>query len=328
MSKTFQMSKLVKALVVLAGCHYAVSGFVSTELAGQISSHSSSRFTGRIARRSSEAPVTPKAGYEKAAALGAGKAALTARQILILGIASGCHIGFGALLAIAGGGSVPGMAAANPGAQRILMGAFGLPMGLFMTLVGGGELATGNFAVVTAARLEGKATTKQLLKSWGLAYSGNFIGSLLLAALAFAGAVLPGAATSAPIAIATKKVSLTFVQALCKGILCNWLVCMAVWCATNAKEVAGKALAIFLPITGFVALGLEHAVANMFIIAYGMACGAQITLSQFFLRNLLPVTIGNIIGGALAVATTYWAAFGQKKSSAAPAKSEKDLQAA
>ena len=118
-------------------------------------------------------------------------------------------------------------------------------------------------AVVTTAVLEGKASFSNLVKNIACAFTGNFIGSLILVFLAFHGSVLPGPAAAAPIAIATKKVSLTFTQALCKGILCNWLVCMAVWCATNAAEVSGKALAIFLPISGFVALGLDHSVANM-----------------------------------------------------------------
>jgi len=218
----------------------------------------------------------------------------------------------GAFLAIAGGGSVPQMAANNPGAQRILMGAFGLPMGLFMTLVGGGELVTGNFAVITAALLEKKATLKNLLKNWACAISGNLVGSLLLASLAATAGTLGGAAAAAPMGLAVKKCSLTFAEALCRGILCNWLVCMAVWAATCAEDIASKALAVFLPISGFVALGLEHSVANMFIVPYGIACGADLTMQTFFAKNLLPVTLGNIIGGALAVATPYWYAFGKK----------------
>mmetsp|Transcript_63420 Transcript_63420/g.119086 ORF Transcript_63420/g.119086 Transcript_63420/m.119086 type:complete len:292 (-) Transcript_63420:340-1215(-) len=253
---------------------------------------------------------TPQGGFDKAVALGAKKAALSPKNIFILGCASGAHIGLGAWLAISGGGSAFGLAASNPGAQRILMGAFGLPMGLFMTMVGGGELVTGNMALVTAAVLERKATLKQLLKNWSVAFAGNFAGSLLLAALAFTAGTLTGPAAAAPIAIATKKMSLTFAQALTRGILCNWLVCMAVWTANSADDIASKVLAIFLPITGFIALGLEHSVANMFIIPYGMASGASITVADFLLKNLLPVTIGNIIGGAVAVALTYKTVYG------------------
>mmetsp|Transcript_11201 Transcript_11201/g.22313 ORF Transcript_11201/g.22313 Transcript_11201/m.22313 type:complete len:206 (+) Transcript_11201:60-677(+) len=179
-----------------------------------------------------------------------------------------------------------------------------------LSMVGGGELVTGNMALVTAAVLERKATLKQLLKNWSVAFAGNFAGSLLLAALAFTAGTLTGPAAAAPIAIATKKMSLTFAQALTRGILCNWLVCMAVWTANSADDIASKVLAIFLPITGFIALGLEHSVANMFIIPYGMASGASITVADFLLKNLLPVTIGNIIGGAVAVALTYKTVYG------------------
>mmetsp|Transcript_67922 Transcript_67922/g.153700 ORF Transcript_67922/g.153700 Transcript_67922/m.153700 type:complete len:296 (-) Transcript_67922:356-1243(-) len=255
-------------------------------------------------------PVTPKDAYDKALVLGTKKALLSPADTLLLGGAAGAHIAFGAFLMISGGGSCPGLAASNPGAQRILMGAFGLPMGLFMTIAGGGELVTGNFALVSTAFYEGKATLAQLLKNWSCAFTGNLIGSLLLAFLAFHAATLAGPASAAPIAIATKKCSLTFAEALCRGILCNWLVCMAVWTANAADDIGSKVLAIFFPITGFIALGLEHSVANMFIIPYGMMMGASITVNQFILGNLLPVTLGNIIGGAVAVGATYRKAYG------------------
>ena len=120
------------------------------------------------AATSSPPPATPMSAYTKAVALGAGKAAQSWQKTAVLGVVSGCHIGFGAYLALSVGGCVPDLAAANPGLQRILLGAFGLPMGLFMTLVAGGELFTGNTAVVTAAKLEGKATWKALAQNWGV----------------------------------------------------------------------------------------------------------------------------------------------------------------
>ena len=138
--------------------------------------------------------------------------------------------------------------------QRILLGAFGLPMGLFMTLVGGGELFTGNTAVVTAAALEGKATWKDLSKNWIVSFLGNLVGSLILAYLATVAGTL-SATMGGRLASSVSKSTQPFAQAFTRGILCNWLVCMAVWCATNASDSGGKALAVFLPISGFVALG-------------------------------------------------------------------------
>merc|ERR1711998_272449 len=121
-----------------------------------------------------------------------------------------------------------------------------------------------------------------------MGYAGNFAGSVALAALVTAGGTLV------------------------RGILCNWLVCMAVWMASMAKDLPGKIVAIWFPISAFVAMGLEHSVANMFIIPLGIMSGAAITWKTFLLKNLLPVTLGNIVGGAVCVATGFWAAYGSK----------------
>jgi len=206
------------------------------------------------------------------------------------------------------GGACPGLAASNPGLQKIVAGAFGLPFGLMMTLVTGAELFTGNTALVTAALLEGKASLGELIKSWTVSYTGNFVGSLALAALvATAGTMVGGGAA---VGAAVAKTSLSFKTALVRGILCNWLVCMAVWMASMAKDLPGKIVAIWFPISAFVALGLEHSVANMFIIPLGIMSGAAVTWKDFLLKNLLPVTLGNIIGGAVLVAAAFSYAYG------------------
>lgn len=251
----------------------------------------------------------PAEGYEGAVAAGAKKSANSASKIFALGIMSGAHIGFGAFLMMSVGGSSPALAAANPGLQKIVLGAFGLPFGLMMTLVTGAELFTGNTALVTAAVIEGKADAGQLVKSWVASYAGNFVGSLALAALVFHGGTL--ALSAAPVAMATVKTSLSFKQAFIRGILCNWLVCMAVYMASMAKDLPGKIVAIWFPISAFVALSLEHSVANMFIIPLGIMSGASVTWKAFLLSNLLPVTLGNIVGGAGAVAAAYSYAYGK-----------------
>jgi len=183
------------------------------------------------------------------------------------------------------------------------MGAFGLPLGLIMTLVTGAELFTGNTALVTAALMEGKITKKDLAKNWIASYLGNFVGSLLLAYLVFKGqtlGALPGAVN-----IATAKCSATFQVAFVRGILGNWLVCMAVYMASGCKSMVGKMTAVWFPISSFVALGLDHSVANMFFIPLGMMRGAEITVAQMFAKNLIPVTLGNILGGAFFVMAPY-----------------------
>jgi len=250
----------------------------------------------------------PPAIYEGAVAAGAAKASASWAKIFKLGIAAGCHIGFGSYLAITVGGACPAIAEANPGLQKIIFGAFGLPFGLIMTLVTGAELFTGNTALVTAAAMEGKTTKKDLAKNWIASYAGNFVGSLFLAYLAFKSGTLANAPAS--VAIATAKCSLPFDVAFVRGILCNWLVCMAVYMASGCASLAGKMVAVWFPISAFVALGFDHSVANMFIIPLGMMRGASVTTSDFLLKNLLPVTLGNIVGGALCVMGLYGSAFG------------------
>jgi len=252
--------------------------------------------------------ATPPAGFEGAVAAGVKKAGMPASKIFGLGILSGAHIGFGAFLMLSVGGACPGLAATNPGLQKIVSGAFGLPFGLFMTLMTGAELFTGNTALVTMATLEGKAEPDQLAKSWIASYAGNFVGSVALAALVFLGGTLVGGGASVGASIA--KTSLSFKAAFVRGILCNWLVCMAVYMASFAKDTAGKMVAIWFPISAFIALGLEHSVANMFIIPLGIFSGAAVTWKTFLLSNLLPVTLGNIVGGAVCVGAAFCAAYG------------------
>jgi len=251
----------------------------------------------------------PAAIYEGAVAAGAAKASASWAKIFKLGIAAGCHIGFGSYLAITVGGACPQIAEANPGLQKIIFGAFGLPFGLIMTLVTGGELFTGNTALVTASAMEGKTTSAELIKSWVASYAGNFVGSLILAYLAFKSGTLGTAPASA--AIATAKCALSFETAFVRGILCNWLVCMAVYMASGCASLAGKMVAVWFPISAFVALGLDHSVANMFIIPLGMMRGANVSIYDFLMKNLLPVTLGNIVGGALCVMGIYGSAFGK-----------------
>lgn len=251
----------------------------------------------------------PATLYEGAVAAGAAKASGSFEKIFKLGVVSGAHIAFGAFLAISVGGACPGIAAENPGLQKIIFGAFGLPFGLIMTLVTGGELFTGNTALVTAAVMEGKTTKKDLVKNWVASYAGNFVGSLLLAYLAYKGATLGNGPAS--VAIATAKCSMPFDVAFVRGIMCNWLVCMAVYMASGCSTMIGKMTAVWFPISAFVALGLDHSVANMFIIPLGMLRGAEVTVAQMFTKNLIPVTLGNIVGGALCVMAPFGTTFGK-----------------
>ena len=203
-------------------------------------------------------------------------------------------------------------------------------LGLILVVVGGAELFTGNNLIVMAWA-SGKVSTLSLLRNWGIVYVGNFVGSIATAGMmyltkqyTFGG----GAVGTAVLNIATTKVNLTFLQAFALGIFCNALVCLAVWMTYSARSAVDKVAGILFPITAFVAAGFEHSVANMYFIPIGLfvkmfdpqfasnaAAAVQtatkfsldtLTWKAFFLNNLLPVTLGNIIGGAMFVAIVYW----------------------
>jgi len=192
-----------------------------------------------------------------------------------------------------------------------------------LVVIGGAELFTGN-NLISLACCQGKAAWSGLAKNWVVVYAGNFVGSVLLAGIVFLGFYAfrdPGALGTLALTTANAKVSLGFTEAVFRGILCNWLVCLAVWLAASSKDTVGKIFAIFFPIMAFVAMGFEHSIANMFFIPVGLFlkdfAGATLTSGSldnltwagFLGNNLLPVTIGNIIGGVVFVAVLYWYAY-------------------
>ena len=241
------------------------------------------------------------------------KAAQDLSTTLVLGFSAGALIGIGALLMSCVGASSPALATANPGLCNFLKGAVGLPAGLTLVILTGAELFTGNVMTMFSGLLAKRIEAGALFRNWLLSYAGNFIGSIVMAYLAFGAKTASApAAKAAVVGIATSKISLSFGVALCKGILCNWLVCLAVWGTMASTSVAGKVLAIFWPITAFVTLGFEHSVANMFLIPHGMLNGAQITVKDMMLNNILPVTLGNVISAVIFVAGLHFWAYGRQ----------------
>mmetsp|Transcript_6450 Transcript_6450/g.18608 ORF Transcript_6450/g.18608 Transcript_6450/m.18608 type:complete len:341 (-) Transcript_6450:3-1025(-) len=254
----------------------------------------------------------PPAILTRIVGMGVTKAGLSSFKTVLLGLLAGVYVGFGALVMLHIGANCPGLAASNPGLQKLVAGAFGLPFGLFMVLVCGAELFTGNTCIMAAAMYAGAIKPGDLIKNWILSYGANLAGGLFLVWLICYAGVPPPLATTTKIAIA--KSSLTFSQAFARGILANWLVNIGVWQATATTSLPGKLLAAVVPVITFVACGLEHSVANMFFIPMGIFLGADISWRTFFLNNLLPVTLGNIIGGAIMVAGAYSLAWGGNKS--------------
>jgi formate/nitrite transporter len=209
------------------------------------------------------------------------------------------------------------------GFTRLLSGAV-FSLGLMLVVIAGAELFTGNNLMISSA-MSGSIGIGRMLQRWGLVFAANFVGSAMLALLfVFSGLwkVSDGALGAYAVKIATAKVNLSFIEALLRGIGCNWLVCLAVWMALASRQTIGKIFAVFFPIMGFVALGFEHSVANMYFIPVGILLqrvaglpapdGAGATAlgwSAFLVKNLLPVTLGNILGGGLFVGMGYWGAY-------------------
>ena len=258
---------------------------------------------------------SPKEVAQNYISIGAGKTKLPISKMLILGILAGIFIALAGVAAIVSSATLSGSAA------KILAGAV-FPGGLAMVLIAGSELFTGNNLILMSV-LDKKATVGGMLKNWLFVYIGNFIGSILIAFLFFKGGTVnlfDGAVGASAISIAAGKVSLTFGAAFIRGILCNFLVCIAVWMAFAAKDVAGKIIGIFFPIMFFVMCGYEHSVANMYFISAGLFSATNVQLAAlvdpsvlsslswgaFFVKNLLPVTLGNIVGGSFMVGTVYW----------------------
>jgi formate/nitrite transporter len=235
-------------------------------------------------------------------AAGVAKARLPLRPMLALAALAGAFIGFGAALwLVAMTGADPGF-----GPHRVL-GGLVFSLGLILVVLGGAELFTGN-ALMVMAFVDGRIGTGELLRAWGLVWAGNLVGAVGLALAFWPTGLIAGALADTVVRVAETKANLPYLQAFFRGILCNALVCLAVWLSIGARTAAGKLLAVVWPVTAFVALGLEHSVANMFLFPLGFVAGADLAAGAVA-ANLFWVTLGNIVGGAGGVALAYRFAF-------------------
>ncbi|MBS2097344.1 formate/nitrite transporter family protein [Carboxylicivirga linearis] len=235
------------------------------------------------------------------------KTKTSAINTFVLAILAGGYIAMGGLLAVVVGGGLPGLEASNPGIQKFLFGAV-FPLGLILVAIAGADLFTGNTAYFIPSWFQGKTKFQSILKNWSIVYLGNFIGSIIVA-LCFA--YLTDLFAKDPWlesirGIAEAKTANPFYKSFLKGIACNWMVALAMWLSYGAKDISGKILGIWFPVMAFVAMGFEHSVANMFFIPTAIFYGADVTWTSFVVNNLIPVTLGNIVGGALFVGAAYW----------------------
>ena len=264
----------------------------------------------------------------KAESVGVKKAAMGFYTKFALAVLAGAFIAMGGVFytTVVSPTLTSDGAVAMPYGLTRLLGGLVFCLGLVLVIVAGAELFTGNNLIVMAWANK-KITTRQLLRNWVIVYVGNFVGSVATALLVFISSQYTaggGTVGLTALNIANGKVNLGTAQALALGILCNTLVCLAVWLTFSARSTTDKILAILFPISAFVAAGFEHCVANMYFVPLGLfiksmapatfwetigktaADYANLTWGNFLLHNLLPVTIGNIIGGAVLVGAVYW----------------------
>jgi formate transporter FocA len=262
--------------------------------------------------------LVPSEMAHRAEEIGVKKAEMDAVSLFVLAILAGAFIALGAIFATTvatGAGEMP------YGVGKLLTGLV-FCLGLILVVVAGAELFTGNNLIVMAWASR-RISTQALVRNWTIVYAGNFVGSIATSLLMYFTKQYTfngGAVGQTALNIANGKAGLDFVQALALGILCNALVCLAVWLTFSAHSTTDKIMAIIFPITAFVAAGFEHSVANMYFIPMGLFIKlfdadftaraglnlSNLTWDRFIINNLLPVTIGNIIGGGLMVAAVYW----------------------
>jgi formate transporter len=270
--------------------------------------------------------LMPSEMARRAELLGVRKAEMPFITMFSLSVLAGAFIALGAIFSTT---VTAGTSGTWPfGVTRLLAGMV-FCLGLILVVVGGAELFTGNNLIVMAWANR-KVSTAALLRNWGIVYLGNFVGSIGTAALVFLSGQYKfggGVVGQTALTIANSKVHLGFLQAIALGTLCNALVCLAVWMTFSARSTTDKILAILFPISGFVAASFEHSIANMYFIPIGLFikdfdptftakivadAGLQLeglNWGTFLVNNLLPVTIGNIIGGAILVAAIYWSIY-------------------
>lgn len=241
-------------------------------------------------------------------------------RIFILGMLAGVYIGFGAGLSTVVTCDLAKYT--GLGFARFMAGSV-FSVGLMLVVIVGAELFTGNNLMMISA-LSGKISWGKLLEKWGLVYLANFVGSIILVWIMYGSGVWKignFAVGAKALNIANAKVNLSWVEAFCRGIGCNWLVCLAVWMALSSRNVIGKIFAIYFPVMTFVASGFEHSVANMYFIPLGIYLKGHsavvaaadlagrlndLTWKGFWIKNEIPVTLGNIVGGAFFVSFIYW----------------------
>lgn len=263
---------------------------------------------------------TPSDIAKNACAIALTKSNLSIFQILALGIVAGGYIALGGfLMTVVTQDSAQYV---GVGVTRLLAGAV-FPVGLMMVVVGGGELFTGN-CIMPIGYLGGCVPMEKILRNWFFVYIANGIGAVLVAFLVWQTGIASGACGANALNVAVSKVNLSFSQMIARGILCNWLVAMGVWLSYGARDIVGKYFGCFFPTMAFVACGYEHSIANMYFVPLGMFLKGDVAILERaaipaeklarldlmgLFNNLVPVTVGNILGAGIFIAGLYYVAY-------------------
>ncbi|KAL7517972.1 hypothetical protein ACHAWX_002840 [Stephanocyclus meneghinianus] len=275
--------------------------------------------------------LTPTEAFEQLVEKGVYNANSKAERLLFSSALGGCYVGMGAMVSLAVAGNSAGLAAADPGLQKFVFAAL-FPMNLLLAQQCGGMLYTGNTASMMAAVCEKRVTYYDMGRVLFLSWIGNLFGCGLFAIACKYSGVMEGGAGVLAAKTLVAKTSAELGPVLIKAIFCNWLVCLAVVLSTQAKDMGGKYISIWLPVSTFVSIGFEHSVANMFLLPAGLMSQDTITVGDAITKNLLPVTFGNALSGSLLVGATFSYLFGtlgkdtsQSTESTAEVKSVKEI---
>ena len=234
-------------------------------------------------------------------------ASMSGARFVARAVLGGAFLALGGLLSTVVAGGAVGLAETNPGLQKLLAGAV-FPLGFIAVVLTGAELFTSSSATFTVSLYRRSIGLAAALRSLSTSFAGNFAGSLLAALVlgVATGIYVAGAdATEYLHQLAGDKLDRTYLQTFTRGIGANFLVCIAAWQAYSAKDTISRMAGIWFPVMGFVALGMEHSVANMFFIPAALFSGLDATWASFFIDNLVPVTLGNVVGGALFIGLAY-----------------------
>ncbi len=257
--------------------------------------------------------ATPQEVIESTYKIGIAKSQLPLPKLILLGMLAGIYISVGGLFSTLVGYGMPVLAEGNPILPKLLSGLT-FPLGLILVQLVGAELFTGNNATLIPAVLSRQISWLSVLRNWGVVYCSNLAGALLFVYVLIYSVGLFTAEPwhSAIMGIAEHKVHLSWGNAFLRGIGANWLVCLAVWLGFAARTPLARMVGLALPVTAFVVMGYEHSIANMFYIPLGILEGADVSIQDFFVANLIPVTLGNILGGALFVGSLYTYIYGKR----------------